>query len=311
VTVREASRPAADGRDLRTGGRWTPAQRLKNDLLFALASGALGAVRRLRPPALRALCALLADLCWALGVGWRRRVRRNARRALGTAAPGERAIFRGLGSILADTLLLLEGGAAAGAGLELEGEAQKTLRDALAAGRGVVYATAHLGPWERMAALLAERGFEVATVARESYDPRFDALYARLRERRGVRPLYRGRPGFAAALVRALKRGMIVGFPIDLGGRRVRTHEARWFGLPYATPLGPAALALRTGAALVVGTPAPGPGGSLVVRVEAVETVGFGANERDVERLTERLAELLSARVAALPAQWPWMHPSW
>jgi Kdo2-lipid IVA lauroyltransferase/acyltransferase len=299
------------GRDLRLGGRWTTSQRLKNDLLFTLASGALGATRRLEASALRALCALLADACWALGVGWRRRVERNLHLALGPEAPRAREIFRGLGSVLADTLVLLEGGAASGTGLALEREAREILRAAFSTGRGVMYATAHLGPWERMAALLVEEGFEVATVARESYDPRFDGLYARLRERRGVKPLYRGRPGFATALVRALKRGAIVGFPMDLGGRGVRTHEADWFGQPLPTPLGPAALALRTGAPLVVGTPAPGPGGSLVVRVEAVETAGLGAGERDVERLTERLAELLAARVKALPTLWPWMHPKW
>ncbi|HEU4404942.1 MAG TPA: lysophospholipid acyltransferase family protein [Polyangiaceae bacterium] len=301
----------ASGRDRRLGGRWSPAQRAKNDLLYVLASGALGAARGLGAPSRRALARLVADACWALGVGWRRRVERNLRLALGPNAPGARAVFRGLGSVLADTLALLEGGAAAGAGLELEGEAREALRAGLSGGRGVMYATAHLGPWERMAALLVEEGFDVVTVARESYDPRFDALYARLRDRRGVRALYRGRPGFAAALVRALKRGTIVGFPMDLAGRGVRAHEARWFGLPLATPLGPAALALRTGASLVVGTPAPGPGGSLVVRVEAVETAGLGAGPGEVERLTERLAGLLAARVAALPTLWPWMHPKW
>jgi Kdo2-lipid IVA lauroyltransferase/acyltransferase len=220
-------------------------------------------------------------------------------------------VFRGLGFMLADTLALLAGGKAGGAGLGLDEASRQTLRRAIEAGRGVVYATAHLGPWERMAALLVEEGFEVATVARESYDPRFDGLYARLREARGVQPLYRGRPGFTAALVRALRRGAIVGFPMDLGGRRIRTHEARWFGLPHATPLGPAALALRTGAALVVGTPAPGPAGSLVVRVEALETAGLGAETGQVERLTEGVAERLAARVAALPTLWPWMHPRW
>ena len=45
------------------------------------------------------------------------------------------------------------------------------LSRALAEGRGVVYVTCHLGPWERMAALLADLGFPITTMARESYDP--------------------------------------------------------------------------------------------------------------------------------------------
>ncbi|MFX8535407.1 hypothetical protein ABTM11_20295, partial [Acinetobacter baumannii] len=88
-------------------------------------------------------------------------------------------------------------------------------REALRGGRGVVFITAHLGPWERMAAVLVEAGFPVATVARESYDPRYTALYERLRAPRGVRSIYRGAPGAGRAIARELARGGAVGFLVD------------------------------------------------------------------------------------------------
>ena len=48
-------------------------------------------------------------------------------------------------------------------------------------GRGVLFPSAHLGPWERVAPSLVACGVPLVTLARESYDPRFSRLYERLR----------------------------------------------------------------------------------------------------------------------------------
>ena len=62
-----------------------------------------------------------------------------------------------------------------------------TLRDALAEGRGMVFSSAHLGPWERVAASLVAAGLPLTAVAREAYDPRLTSIYDRLRGGRGSR----------------------------------------------------------------------------------------------------------------------------
>ena len=286
-------------RDRRLGETWTRTQTWKNDALYALAMVALGATGRLGARWRRRLGRLVGDVVW---LGWpagRALVARNLAVALPGSSVSARAVLRGLGETLADTVGLARGEAP---GLVLRDDDARVLESAVAEGRGVVYATAHLGSWEAMGPLLAARGLAVATVARESYDARFDRVYSRLREAHGVRALYRGAPGFATALVRALRAGTVVGFPMDFAGRGVRAVPAAWFGVPLPTPVGPAEVALRTGAAVVVATPTRDPGGPETLSIERVATEGH-----DAGTLTSELARRLSRRIEAMPTAWPWM----
>ncbi len=280
--------------DLRLGEPWTRAQAAKNHVLYAGAMLALGVATRMPRALLRASGGLVAHLAWLSSPALRRSIAARA-----PAHLGARRVLVGLGRVLADTVLVLT--PARALPLSLRASDRAALEAAIARGRGVVYATAHLGAWEAMGPLLASHGFGVATVARESYDPRFDAVYARLRTQRGVEVLYRGKPGFARALVRSLRAGRVVGFPMDLAGRGVRAIQVPWFGSwTRRTPIGPAELAFRLGAAVVVGTPAADAGGPHL-HIEEVSLEGH-----DAVSLTRTLAERLSARIEALPAAWPW-----
>jgi KDO2-lipid IV(A) lauroyltransferase len=210
-----------------------------------------------------------------------------------------RAAFLRAGAALADSVALLDPRERAGRTLALDPEARAAFRAALDRGRGVVFVSAHLGPWERLAAVLAEEGFPVATVARESYDPRLTALYDRLRAPRGVRAIYRGRPGAAAAIVRELRAGRAVGFLIDLPAR-VPSTRARLFGVEADIPVGAARIALARGAEVVVGTAAP----SGRVRIARIETADLPPGRAGEEALVERLVRALEARIAADPEAW-------
>ncbi|MFO0659333.1 MAG: hypothetical protein U0165_05820 [Polyangiaceae bacterium] len=57
--------------------------------------------------------------------------------------------------MLIDGVLMLRPEEPPGARLSLDPTSRDVLRNALEEGNGVVFITAHLGPWERMAALLA------------------------------------------------------------------------------------------------------------------------------------------------------------
>ena len=292
--------------DVREGGTWTPRQRRKNDALHALIRAALALVRRAPRGVVAALCRALGVLAWAL-LGRERglvRARLEAGLAQSVSSRRVRAVFLGAGDVLADTLALLDPRERAGRTMTMDAASHEVFRAALAEGRGVVYIAAHLGPWERMAALLVEEGFPVATVARESYDPRLTALYERLRAPRGVRSIYRGRPGAATAIVRELRAGRAVGFLIDLPSR-VRSIRAPLFGVEQSVPIGAARIALARGAAIVVGTPVGGaPGAPLQLLVERVRTDDLAAGPASEVTLTHRLARSLEARIAARPEAW-------
>lgn len=300
--------------DLRLGASWTPLQRVKNDLLWALASLALGATRPLPLPALRAVGRALGRATHAFAHGARRTALDNVARVFpeldARARRGlVRRCFASMGELLGETVALLRPGQAP-APLALAADARTVLEEARAEGHGVVFASAHLGPWERVAASLVAAGVPLVALARESYDPRFSALYERLRASHGVRVVWRAAPGAAARILRTLRAGDVLGVPMDLRSR-VATCEAPFLGHPAATAVGPARIALRSHAAVVVGTAAPAASGQVVVTATRIHTDDLAAGEAGARELTARINAELSRRILAMPEAWVWMHDRW
>ena len=294
-------------RDLRLGGRWSALQAVKNHAIWAAVRLGLAAARPLRSATLRGFGRALGAL-----VGWL--VARVAARNVGVALPhlpfAERAALArralaNLGGHLGELVAVL--GGAPVAALDVDDEAVRVLEEARAEGRGVLFASAHLGPWERVAAALVRRGVPLVALARESYDPRLTRVYDALRARLGVRAIYRGSPGAAVRIVRVLRGGDVLGVPMDL---RTRAPSARvpFLGADAPTVIGPARIALRTGAAVVVGTVAR-VDGRLVVTATRVSTEGLEGDP--VCALTRRMNDELSRRILALPDEWPWVHDRW
>jgi Kdo2-lipid IVA lauroyltransferase/acyltransferase len=293
--------------DWRLGGTWTPGQQRKNDFLFALARAGLHLAEHLPTSTISTVTACLADLAWLLWRSGRKRADSSLERVFGELHPSSRQVFAGMGWLLADMIELWKNPTVCPSSLVLLPEDKAHLDRIHQQRSGAIFVTAHLGPWERMAAVLAAHGYPTTTVARTSYDPRFQKVYDRLRNQHGVRVLYRPSPGFEKRLIRALRHGQMVGFLVDLGGRQVRTSTVPWFGEHgFPTPEGPARLALRLRIPVLVGTPAPH-GGQLKVAIEAIPIDRFLPD--DVQGLTEFLAAKLAERIRNMPWLWPWMHP--
>jgi KDO2-lipid IV(A) lauroyltransferase len=300
--------------DLRLGGDWSTLQRSKNDALWLLASVVLAAARPLSLAALRVAGRALGLTAHALVPGARRTALANVARVFPELdAMARRALvrrcFATLGELLGETVALLRshGGPPP---LELSPDAHALLEEARAEGRGVVFASAHLGPWERVAASLVAAGVPLVTLARESYDPRFSRLYDRLRGGNGVRVVWRATPGAAARILRTLRGGGVLGVPMDLRSR-VPSCDVPFLGHCAQTAVGPARIALRARAPVVVGTAAPGPDGSLVVTASRIATAGLPRNDLGAAELTARINAELSRRILALPHAWVWMHDRW
>jgi KDO2-lipid IV(A) lauroyltransferase len=286
---------------------------VKNGVLFRVAIAALALSRALSLRALRTAGRALGAAGHLVARGPRRLALANIARVYPAMPPEERralvrANFVTMGELLADSVALLRSPADGGPLLEVTPEALAVLEAARGEGRGVIFASAHLGPWERVAASLVAAGLPFAALARESYDPRFSRLYERLRGARGVRLVWRSSArGGAAGILRTLRSGGVLGVPMDLRSR-VPSCEAPFLGHLAPTPVGPARIALRTGAAVVVGTVAPGPspGAPLVITATRIPTAAVTTVE-----LTARINRELSARIRALPHAWVWMHERW
>lgn len=291
--------------------RWSPAQRAKNDVIYVMVAVALAVARSLPKAALAAAGRALGALAWLLAPGVRALSIANVSRAFPERSPAEaralaRRAYDELGALLGDTIALLR--ADEPVGLSFAEGAREVLEGARASGVGVVLITAHLGPWERLAAALVAEGFPLTTPVRASYDPRLERLlHAPLRRSRGVRALDRDAPGTARALVRALRDNELAGFLVDLN-TRVASVRLPFFGAPAWTPTGPARLALRTGAPVVA---------AFATREGIVVELVRGATERaqpsedEVAALARAMSEHVERAIAREPERWIWMHDRW
>ena len=165
--------------DLREGGSWSLAQHAKNDVIYALARAALWGARGAGRDALVALRARARRVrprgrVAAAESRAAQRAHRVPRRGRGaTSRASSRAAFTNLGENLGHAVAALD---APPPLLPFDEASRAVLREALAEGRGVVLPSAHLGPWERLAATLVGAGFPLTAIVRESYDPRFDRI---------------------------------------------------------------------------------------------------------------------------------------
>jgi len=299
--------------DVREGRAWSRPQRLKNDVIHALVRAALWVALLLPQRSLRAACVALGRVCHRFLSRERRTVHARLGAGLGRAPDSAlvRRTFITAGEMLADMLALLRPDERASSALALDPDGERVFAEALGERRGVVFVAAHLGPWERMAALLVEHGFPVSTVARESYDPRLTQIYERIRRPRGVRSIYRGRPGAAVSIVRELAAGRAVGFLVDVPAR-VPSVPGRLFGSDTRIPVGPARIALARRAVVLIGTCAPpGPGDARAgephlprVLITRIPTDDLPRGEEGERVLVERITEELTQRIAAWPAAW-------
>ncbi|HEY6725767.1 MAG TPA: lysophospholipid acyltransferase family protein [Polyangiaceae bacterium] len=298
-------------RDVREGGRWSFWQRAKNAFILRLVRGALWAADR--TPA-RALLRLGRSLGWSLyWLAPRLRARARARAAACFDRARAHALVRNsfvhMGENLCLSLLLRRPGIAPSDFVSLDATTENTLCEAVAAGRGVVFVSAHLGPFELLAARVAELGVRPAVVVRESYDPRLDACVDAHRTSHGLEVIHRGKPGAAARILRALRQGKPVGFLVDIESR-VPSVRHDFLGRPSLIPLGPQRLCQLTGADLVVGTlrrrlgPGLGRATSTLPHFDLTITRVPSAGE---DELTYRVVRLVERAILRNPEDWPWL----
>ena len=184
------------------------------------------------------------------------------------------------------------------------------LRDVLAAGKGAIFVTAHLGPWEMFGMLARHWGVPLTSVYRPMKNPYIDRFMWRYRAAHGqtLVPKY----GAAPALLRVLRRGGYIALLADQHAK----DEGLWvpfFGRPASTTPAPALLALRTGAPIVTGYARRLPGlyRFEVFCDEPLFVRPTGDRPADVRNATIEINRRIEGYVRQFPDQWLWMHRRW
>ncbi len=122
--------------------------------------------------------------------------------------------------------------------------------DAHAKGKGVVFLSCHVGAFDLQVANMALRGFSSYVIGTRLKDQRLNDLLWKYRKKYGAIPIERGAETFR--LLKVLKSGGTVALLIDQD-TKVKSRFVNFFGKPAATPVGATLLAMKTGAAVVLG----------------------------------------------------------
>ncbi|MFH1681243.1 MAG: lysophospholipid acyltransferase family protein [Candidatus Eisenbacteria bacterium] len=246
-----------------------------------------------------------------------RRGRERARRNLGSVYGGgegaermARRVYRDLGRNAVDLARLERLGRRDLEAL-VEVSGYENLERSMAAGRGVIGITGHLGNWELMAAYLGRKEIPLTALATRLFDPRLDEWLARMRSRHGVGSILRGEAGWVRRVVRVLREGEMLGILMDLRCRR-EGIVTNFLGRPARTFVGPVRLAARTGAIIVPMGCWMVEGGRYRIAIERpIEPAAHSAVPSALEENTRECVRVLESFIRAAPTQWVWMHDRW
>ncbi len=286
-------------------------KRLKRFIRY-LVIRALAAVLGLLPVRFGAsLGALAGSLAYSLAWSERRKALNSLAIAYPEATEHERAVlarasFRHLGRTMFELVGVRQIDREADAFIEWPAEDRAALDAALAKKKGVLFISGHLGNWELLARRVALAGYPCQTIAKETSDPRLTAWVDAFRAQAKLKAIWRGREGAAKSMLRALKQGEILGMLIDQD-TNVQSVWVPFFGRLAKTPRAAADLALRTGAAVMLGFCQRDARGTYQLRMHEVPV----AASDTPESLTARLTAGLEAAIREHPEQWVWMHRRW
>jgi KDO2-lipid IV(A) lauroyltransferase len=176
---------------------------------------------------------------------------------------------------------------------------------ALQRGRGVLFATAHLGNWELSAHAHALKTGPMSVVVRPLDNPHLDALVERRRALSGNLPL--GKRDFARAILKTLSANRAVGALIDQNSSLAEGVFVDFFGVKACANAGFARIAAHTGAAVI-------PGFALWNEAERRYVLRFYPPipiSGDVARDTQAIQSKLEGVIREYPDQWLWIHRRW
>jgi KDO2-lipid IV(A) lauroyltransferase len=220
-----------------------------------------------------------------------------------------RGVYAHFGAVLMD-LLWMEGRPVDELLALADLEGVEHLQAARASGRGVVAPSGHIGNWEIQAVASVPLVGNVAMIARPLDNPALDQRLVGLRTSTGNTVIYKQKA--LAQVIKTIREGGIVAILIDQNVQAKDGIFVRFFGRPACTTTVAAALALKTGCAIVPVHCLLQPSGRYrMVYGPPVEWTGTGRRDEDVAALTQALTSVIEGWVRETPEQWLWLHRRW
>ncbi|MFQ5883435.1 MAG: lysophospholipid acyltransferase family protein [Candidatus Methylomirabilales bacterium] len=193
--------------------------------------------------------------------------------------------------------------------IEIEG--LEVLEPPRARGQGVLYVTAHFGPWEYLPAVSTHLADQPLTIVVRPLDnPYLDRFVNAVRNRFGSWVVEKREA--MGVVLDVLRQGGKVGVLIDQHVSRRKGVFVNFFGHPACTTSAPALLALRSGAAVIpVVVAREGRGRFRLLLGKEISPPRTGTVREDVAALTAAMTAALEDLIRHCPEQWFWIHRRW
>jgi KDO2-lipid IV(A) lauroyltransferase len=256
----------------------------------------------------------LSRVLWLVLGRHRRLGVENAMRALGVsrreAGRIVRRSFEHMGMLALETMVLPRRVHAESVDQVLQAPDWDGARRAVAAGRGVIFVTGHVGNWEVLGASLALKGLPLHSVAKPLRNPLINDYLVRVRECRGQRII--SKRGAVGELVQVLGRKGYLGMVADQYAKR-RGILVEFFGRPASTHASVALLSVRMNVPVVPGF-AFRVGNGFRFEAKSGEPIWPDVNadrDQEVRRITQEFSRQLERFVRSVPDQYLWAHDRW
>jgi KDO2-lipid IV(A) lauroyltransferase len=276
--------------------------------LLAASYRAGARILRAVPPGVRYAAASPGGTAWYwLSAAQRRNALDNYATALGTdpsdprVARIARRAFQNYGRMLMD-FLLLGSLSREELGGRMTYDGREHLDEALSRGRGVIMAVPHMGSWDMAGSYAAVLGYKVWAVAEKFPGSLNDAVIA-TRQRFGLNVIALGRSA-VRTITQVLQGNGVVALVCDL--EQGPGVPVRFFGRRAIVPGGPAAFALKNGAAMITAAPYAGERGQYHVHLDPpLEWPARETKEGLMQRVIARFEDFIRER----PDQWYAFRP--
>lgn len=183
------------------------------------------------------------------------------------------------------------------------------LDKALAAGKGAIILSAHIGNWELGGVVVSLLGYPLWVVALSHKDKKVNDFFISQRESKGVKVIPVGRA--IRMSLGVLKEKQLVALAGDRNfGERGVTVD--FFGKSASLPAGPALLSLKTGAPIVPAFMVRNKDNTFTLRMEEpLQFSNSGNKDKDLTELIVKYKNIFEQYIRKYPDQWYMFRKFW
>ena len=192
-----------------------------------------------------------------------------------------------------------------------EVEGLEFARKAREEGKGIIFATGHVGNWEVLGcAMKFLFHHPVHSIAKHMENPFIDRFFTQLREEGGQKIIFT--ENASRKILRVLKSNQLLGILID---QHVRENNifVDFFGKKAATTRSLATLSLKTGAPVIMLFARRLDSGYRfkITMSKPIQIEKTGNLEEDIFNLTQICTNIIETRIREHPHEWLWIHRRW